>query len=476
MANLYPELRLIPLLRQLGSLCELNYATQKGILAMTYRYDLFVIGAGPGGLSAAKKAASYGAKVAIAESAHVGGTCVNLGCIPKKLMVYAADFAEFAHLAQEYGWSQETPKFSWQQFKQIRDRELDRLRHVYQSKLKDKGVELLQGAAAFVDEHTISVDDQKFTADKILIAVGGKATKPNIPGIEHAVTSDEMFHLEKLPKRLAILGGGYIGVEFSSLMRGLGVEVFLMNRECCILEGFDDTVRNTVRNELVDRGIHSYCNTTAEKIERVGDNIQIQLTGDRSDLLTVDTLLCATGRIPNLEHLNLDTIGIEQDNKAIAVDELSRTNLPHIYAVGDCTNRKQLTPVARAEGRAFAETVFGESQMAIDYHLIPSGVCSRPEAATVGMTESEAQEKFGDRIKCYQTEFTPLLRTLSQEKRQSLIKFVTHDDRILGIHIVGDDAIEIIQGFALAMQKGLTKAELDHAIAIHPSSAEELFS
>lgn len=438
------------------------------------KYDLFVIGAGPGGLSAAKKAASYGAKVAIAESSNFGGTCTNLGCIPKKLMVYAADFAMFASTAKDYGWTQEAPQFSWQQFKQIRDRELDRLRQVHQSELAKKGVHLIQGSASFVDAHTIAVDDQKFTADKILIAVGGKATKPEIPGVEYAITSDEMFHLEQLPKRLAVLGGGYIGVEFSSVMRGFGVEVFLLNREDCILSGFDDAISNAVRNGLVDRGIQNYCETTAEKVERVGEEIKVHLTGDR--ILHVDQLLCAIGRSPNLDNLNLEAVGVELDQKAIAVNELSQTNIPSIYAVGDCTNRKQLTPVARAEGKIFAETVFGDSSSQIDYSLIPSGVCARPEAATVGMTEAEAREKFGDRIQCYQTEFMPLFRTLSQEKHQSLIKLVTDDDRILGIHIVGDDAIEMIQGFALAMQKGITKAELDRAIAIHPSSAEELFS
>ncbi len=442
---------------------------------MTYDYDLFVIGAGPGGLSAAKRAATYGAKVAIAERSHLGGTCANLGCIPKKLMVYAADFAMFAAASEGYGWTQEPPEFSWQRFKQVRDRELDRLRHVQQSALEKKGIQIIHGAATLIDEHTIAVDDQKFTADKILIAVGGKPSKPKISGIEHAITSEQMFDLEQLPKRLAVIGGGYIGVEFSSVMRGFGVEVALMNREDCILSGFDDIISSTIRAGLIDRGIQSYCNTTAEKIDRVGDQIQVQLTGDNSALLTVDTVLCAIGRAPNLDHLGLESVGVEFDKKAIAVDEFSRTNIPNIYAVGDCTNRKQLTPVARAEGKAFAETVFNNQPTQID-SLIPSAVCARPEAAMVGMTESEAREKFGDRIQCYQSEFTPLFETLSKQKSKSVIKYVTHDDRVLGIHFVGEDAAEIIQGFVLAMKKGITKSEIDHAIAIHPSSAEELFS
>ncbi|MER3434829.1 MAG: glutathione-disulfide reductase [Leptolyngbya sp. ERB_1_1] len=442
---------------------------------MTYEYDLFVIGAGPGGLSAAKRAATCGAKVAIAEAAHLGGACTNLGCIPKKLMVYAADFATFAAAAEGYGWTRTSPEFSWQRFKLARDRELDRLRHVQQSALEKKGIQIIYGAATLVDAHTIAVNDQKFTANKILIAVGGKATKPKIAGVEHTVTSDDMFQLEQLPKRLAIIGGGYIGVEFASVMRGFGVEVVLMNREDCILTGFDDMISHTLRAGLIDRGIQSYCNTTADKIDRVDNQIQLHLTGDHSDTLTVDTVLCAIGRAPNLDHLGLESVGIELDGKAIAVDEFSRTNLANIYAVGDCTNRKQLTPVARAEGKAFADTVFNNQPTQID-SLIPSAVCSRPEAATIGLSESEAREKFGDRVQCHQTEFTPLFHTLSKQKSQSVVKYVTYDDRILGIHFVGMDAAEIIQGFALAMKKGITKSEIDSAIAIHPSSAEELFS
>lgn len=443
---------------------------------MTYDFDLFVIGAGPGGLSAAKHAATYGAKVAIAESSDLGGTCANLGCIPKKLMIYAADFAAHAKIAEDYGWSYTPPEFSWHRFKQNRDHELDSLRHGKQSALEKKGIQIIRGAASLVDGHTIAVNDQKFTADKILIAVGGKASKPDIPGIEHTLTSDQIFGLKELPKRLAVIGGGYIGVEFSSVMRGFGVEVTLMNREDGILSGFDTMVSETVRKGLIDRGIQNYCNTTAEKIDCVNNEIHLKLTGDCSDILTVDAVLCAIGRTPNLENLGLEAVGIEYDGKAIAVNEFSQTNLSNIYAIGDCTNRKQLTPIARAEGKAFANTVFNYQPTSIKDALIPSAVCARPEAAMVGMTESEAREQFGDRIQCYQTEFTPLFRTLAKQKPQSKVKYVTYEDRIIGIHFVGDDAAEIIQGFSLAMAKGITKTEIDRAIAIHPSSAEELFS
>ncbi|GAP95070.1 glutathione-disulfide reductase [Leptolyngbya sp. NIES-2104] len=438
-------------------------------------YDLFVIGAGPGGLSAAKRAAQYGAKVAIAERSHLGGTCTNLGCIPKKLMVYAADFGLLADAAQDYGWTKPDLKFSWQRFKQIRDRELDRLRKVHHAALEKQGITIIQGTAVLVDEHTIAVNDQKFAADKILIAVGGKPSQPKITGIEHTITSEQMFHLEQLPNRLAIIGGGYIGIEFASVMRGLGVDVTLMNHGEMILEGFDEMISTTVRQGLVDRGIQIYCNTTADKIERVNNEIQLHLTGDHSDSLTVDTVLCAIGRAPNLENLGLETVGVEFDKKAIAVDEFSRTNIPNIYAIGDCTNRKQLTPVARAEGKAFAETAFNHQPTQID-SLIPSAVCARPEAASVGMAESEAREQFGDRIQCYQTEFIPLFETLTERKLKSVAKYVTLDDRVIGLHLVGEDSAEMIQGFSLAIKKGITKSEIDHAIAIHPSSAEELFS
>ncbi|HTL89238.1 MAG TPA: glutathione-disulfide reductase [Leptolyngbya sp.] len=443
---------------------------------MNYDYDLFVIGAGPGGLSAAKRAATYGAKVAIAESSHLGGTCVNLGCVPKKLMVYAADFARLAAAAKDYGWTQETPQFSWQRFKQARDQHLDRLRHGQQTSLEKKGIKIIRGTATLTDAHTIAVDHQKFTADKILIAVGGKAIKPEIPGIEHTLISDAIFGLEELPKRLVVIGGGYIGAEFSSVMRGFGVEVSLMNREECLLTGFDHLISDTVRQGLHDRGIQTYCGTTAESVDRVGNELQVKLKGNHSHTLTADVVLCAIGRSPNLDALGLESVGIERHGTAIAVDKFSQTNLSNVYAVGDCTNRIQLTPVAGAEAEAFANTVFNHQPTSIEGAMIPSAVCTHPEAAAVGMTEAAAREEFGDRIKCYQTKFTPLFYALTEQKFQSVMKYVTDNDRVIGIHLVGDHSAEIIQGFELAMKKGITKAEIDSTIAIHPTIAEELFS
>lgn len=453
---------------------------------MTHDYDLFVIGAGPGGLSAAKRAAKYGAKVAIAESSQLGGTCSNLGCIPKKLMVYAADFPKLVEAYKGYGWTLSSePQFDWTQFVAARNQELDRIRQSQARSLSEAGIEVIHGRAKFIDTQTLEIDgDRKITADKVLIAVGGKSSKPDLPGIEHTVTSDQMFHLTELPKRLAVMGGGYIGVEFSSMMHGLGVEVFLIERGSSILSGFDDFVCTAVRDRLQERGISIYCNTTVKAIEKTGTEVSVQLQGDQTETLTVDLVLCAIGRSPNLDGLGLEQIGVELDGKAIAVNSSSLTSVPSIYAVGDCTNRKQLTPVAKAEGKAFAELVFGIGSCGVDYGSVPSAVCSRPEAASVGLTEAQARENSNpselskaDRISCHQTEFKPLFHRLSGQSAKSMIKLVVNDedDRVLGIHLVGDEAAEILQGFALAFRKGVTKKELDDAIGIHPSSAEEFF-
>jgi glutathione reductase (NADPH) len=442
---------------------------------MTYDYDLFVIGAGPGGLSAAKRAAKYGAKVAIAEASHLGGTCTNLGCIPKKLMVYAADFAGWFEASQGYGWKSEPPQFDWQRFVTARDQELDRLRQSHQRSLIKAGVNLFQSQAKFLDLHTIEVADQKVTADKILIAIGGKPIKPDIPGIKHALTSEQMFHLKQLPKRIAMLGAGYIGVEFASVLRGFGAEVFLINKEHCILHGFDESVSQAVREGLLKRGIHNLCSTTIEKITPVAEGLHLTLSN--AETIVVETVLCAIGRSANLENLGLEQVGVEMNQKAIAVDIHSRTSQPHIFAVGDCTNRKQLTPVARAEGRAFADTQFGDYSWTVDYASVPSAVCARPEAASIGMTESQAQEKL-EKVRCYQSEFKPLFHSLSGQDTKMLIKLVTNEEnnQVIGLHIVGENAAEIIQGFVLAMQRGITKQDFDRTIGIHPSSAEELFT
>jgi len=444
---------------------------------MTYDYDLFVIGAGPGGLAAAKQAAHYGARVAIAEANHLGGTCANMGCIPKKLMVYAADFGHLAEASKGYGWSGEQPHFSWTKFVRARDQTIEGFRQSHERSLTKLGIHLIHDRAQFIDAHTLEVGEQKITADHILIAVGGHASKPNIPGIEHTVTSNEMFHLPQLPKKIAIIGGGYIGVEFASALHAFGTDVFLMSHEHCILNGFDPAISTAIHKGFTDRGIQVACNTTAEEIIQTDRGLQLILSGDSADI-TVDLVLCAIGRTPNLENLGLEQVGVEIDQRAIAVDAHSRTSQPNIFAVGDCTDRKQLTPVALSEGRAFADTTFGDYAWTVDYDSVPSAICCRPEAASVGVTEQQAQTQLGDAVRCYQSEFQPLFHSLSGQNEKALIKLIVNgeNDRVIGIHIVGDHAAEILQGFALAMKQGITKQELDRAIGIHPSSGEELFS
>lgn len=444
---------------------------------MTYDYDLFVIGAGPGGLAAAKQAAHYGARVAIAEANHLGGTCANMGCIPKKLMVYAADFGHLAEASKGYGWSGEQPHFSWTKFVRARDQTIEGFRQSHERSLTKLGIHLIHDRAQFIDAHTLEVGEQKIAADHILIAVGGHASKPDIPGIEHAVTSKEMFHLPQLPKKIAIIGGGYIGVEFASALHAFGTDVFLMSHEHCILNGFDPAISTAIHKGFTDRGIQVACNTTAEEIIQTDRGLQLILSGDSADI-TVDLVLCAIGRTPNLENLGLEQVGVEIDQRAIAVDAHSRTSQPNIFAVGDCTDRKQLTPVALSEGRAFADTTFGDYAWTVDYDSVPSAICCRPEAASVGVTEPEAQTQLGDAVRCYQSEFQPLFHSLSGQNEKALIKLIVNgeNDRVIGIHIVGDHAAEILQGFALAMKQGITKQELDRAIGIHPSSGEELFS
>ncbi len=446
---------------------------------MSYDYDLFVIGAGPGGLAASKRAAQQGAKVGIAEPSDLGGCCVNRGCVPKKLMVYAADFAQLSETAVDYGWEQAKIQFDWQRFVARRDQELQRLRQGQQQALEAAGIDFIPQRAAFIDAHTLAVGDRSITADKILIAVGGKPIKPKIAGIEHALTSNEMFGLKQLPSRIAIIGGGYIGVEFASILQGLGSQVTLIDHEDSILSGFDNDVRLAVQNGLTQRGITIFYNTNVQLIERVSKGLRLVMEGDRSKSLTVDVVLCATGRTPNLEGLQLEKAAIAVKDKAIAVDVNSRTNQAHIFAIGDCTNRVQLTTLARAAGRAFADSEFGNQPHAIDYDLVLSAVCSRPEAAAIGLSETQAQKQYGeDNIRCYSREFQPLFDSLTRRSQKTLIKLVVQreTDRLLGIHMVGENAAEIVQSLAIAVQQGMTKAAFDQNIGIHPSNAEEFFS
>lgn len=442
---------------------------------MTYDYDLFTIGAGSGGVSASRRAASHGAKVAIAENDLVGGTCVIRGCVPKKLMVYASSFSHLYEDALGYGWGKVEPSFEWPKLVGAVDKEVRRLSQIYINMLEKSGVELIQGKAVLLDAHTVEVGERKITADKILIAVGGEATKLDIPGIEHAITSREIFHLKEQPKRFAVIGGGYIGVEFACIMHGLGSEVTQIIRRDLILRGFDDDIRKDIQEGMSKHGVNFIAETTLEKIESGADGLQLTLAGKGAGTITVDAVLCATGRHPNVEGLGLENAGVEVVKGAIAVKPDSCTSQPNIYAIGDCTDRINLTPVAIAEGRAFADTLFGHAPRHISYQNVPSAVFSQPEAATVGMSEAEAREKLGDNVTVYRAKFRPMFHSLTGADEKVTIKLVVDKitDRVLGAHMVGKDAAEIIQGVAIAVNMGATKKDFDNTIALHPSSAEE---
>ncbi|MEM6400067.1 MAG: glutathione-disulfide reductase [Cyanobacteria bacterium P01_D01_bin.116] len=446
---------------------------------MTYDYDLFIMGAGSAGAAAASKAASLGLRVAVAEQEALGGTCLNRGCIPKKLIVYAADFALHNKIAPDYGWSKSSSHFDWTQFIRSVHKQIDRINSSYQEKFEKNGIELIRGHATFVNAHTIKVDERKVTADKILIAVGARPFIPDIPGIEYAITSREMFHLPYLPKRLAIIGGGYIGVEFSSMMSALGCRVTVIDTSETILEGFDDDIRKTLQESLSKRGVKFINNSTAAEIKHYEEGLLLTVNGKYKKTIAADSILVATGRAPNTEKLDLDNAQVEMGEKnAIQVDEYSRTNQENIFAVGDCTNRLQLTPAAKSEAVAFVNTVFANQPKTVNYDEIPSAVFARPEIASMGMTENQARSKFGDSVKCYCDKFQPLMHQLASTEEQAIIKVVVEgeSERVIGVHMLGEHAADIIQCLGVAIRKGITKQDLDEAIAIHPTTAEEFLT
>ncbi|MCA1993103.1 MAG: glutathione-disulfide reductase [Coleofasciculus sp. S288] len=442
---------------------------------MTYDYDLFVIGGGSGGIATARRAAQYGAKVAVAEFDRLGGTCVNRGCIPKKLMVYASHFPDLFKDAQGFGWSPVQSTLDWQKMTTAVNQELDRLNGVYQNMLDKAGVDLFRGYAKFLDPHTLEIEDRKVTAEKILIAVGGHPVKPDIPGIEHALVSDDIFLLKEQPKRILIMGGGYIGVEFACIMNGLGSEVSLLIRKNLILRGFDDDIRSEIQAGMENHGIRVLASSEASSIEKIPEGLRVTLSGNHQEIIFTDVILSATGRKPNLDNLGLENAGVEISNGAIAVDRYSQTSQEHIFAVGDCTDRINLTPVAINEGRAFADTVFGGQSRTMSYENVPSAVFSTPEAATVGLTEAEAQEQYGEAVKLYRARFKPTYHSLSGRNEKVMVKLVVEQDtdKVLGAHMVGENAAEIIQGIAIAIKMGATKKDFDATVGIHPTIAEE---
>lgn len=442
---------------------------------MTYDFDLFVIGGGSGGIATARRAAQYGAKVGVAEFDRLGGTCVNRGCIPKKLMVYASSFPHLFEDAQGFGWSPVQSTLDWKKMITVVNKELDRLNGVYQRMLDNAEVELIRGYAKFLDPHTLEIGDRKVTADKILIAVGGYPIKPDIPGIEHAIVSDDMFHLEEQPKRIVILGGGYIGVEFACIMNGLGSEVTQLIRNDLILRGFDDDISMTIQEGMQNNGIQIIRVTDPPTIEKTPEGLKVSLAGKQEEIIMADVILSATGRKPNLEKLGLENAGVEIQNGAIAVDKYSQTTQEHIFAVGDCTDRMNLTPVAINEGRAFADTVFGGQSRTMSYDNIPTAVFSTPEGATVGLTEAQAREQYGEAVKIYRAKFKATYHSLSGRDEKTMVKLVVEEDtqKVLGAHMVGEHAAEIIQGIAIALKMGAKKKDFDATVGLHPSVAEE---
>ncbi|HEY9671295.1 MAG TPA: glutathione-disulfide reductase [Waterburya sp.] len=444
---------------------------------MKFDYDLFVIGAGPGGLAAAKQVAGYSARVAIAEQDLVGGTCVIRGCIPEKLMSFAAGFSEESQDAAGYGWKQEKTRFDWQKFIAAKEQEILRLANVHLQSLQQVGVELIQAHATFSDAHTLEVAGRLITADKILIAVGAKAIKADIPGIEYAITSHELFNFQQQPKHIAVIGSHYIAVKLAGIMNNLGSQITQITEEDHILSAFDEDISRAVTEGMTKRGIQILTRTKIKEIKSVGGELHVILPKDSQYPLIVDTILDATDRIPNISNLALEKAGVKMAHNAIWVDEYNRTTQSNIFAVGDCINQFNFTPVAIAQGRAVADTQFGNKPRTICYECIPATVSSHPEAATVGLSEAQACEKLGDSVRCYRSQFRPLLHSLAKRDEQTLMKLVVDNNsgRVLGAHMVGEGAIDIIQCLALAIRMGVNKKDFDATIGIHPSIAEEFF-
>ena len=454
-------------------------------------YDLFVIGAGSGGVRAARMSASYGARVGIAEERDLGGTCVNVGCVPKKLFVYASHYAEDFHDAAGFGWQAEAPRFDWPTLKANKNAEIARLNGVYGHLLDGAGVDLHTGRARIVDAHRVEVTApdgsvSSVSAERILVAVGGWPQLPDVKGIEHAVSSNEMFHLDALPERAAVVGGGYIAVEFAGILNGLGVETTLIYRGPLFLRGFDSGVRAFVADELRKKGITLRFDTNVCEIERREEDLLLHLTGasaggDESAMegetgtLGVDLVLYATGRAPLVADLGLEAVGVERKaNGAIVVDDHFQTSVPSIYAIGDVIDRVQLTPVAITEAMALAKTLYAGEPTTVDYDTIPTAVFCQPNIGTVGWTEEEARVHCGD-IAVYESAFRPMKHTIAGGDERTLMKLIveTATDRVVGAHMVGPEAGEIIQGLGVALKAGATKAQFDATVGIHPTAAEE---
>ncbi|KPF65003.1 glutathione-disulfide reductase [Porphyrobacter sp. AAP60] len=446
-------------------------------MADEYDYDLFTIGAGSGGVRASRVAAAHGARVAVAEEYRVGGTCVIRGCVPKKMLVYGAHFAEDLEDAKQFGWTIEGKSFDWATLRDSVQNDVTRLEGLYGQTLGSHDVDIIAERAAISGPHEITLASGKvITAKTILIATGARPHVPVFPGNEHVITSNEAFHLETLPRRILIAGGGYIANEFAGIFNEFGCKVTIANRSDTILRGYDTAVRDRLLQISLTKGIEFCFKAEFETVEKQDDGtLLVKLTGQEPR--EFDAVMVATGRVPNVEGLGLETVGVEVGQRGeIIVDAFSKTNVDHIYAVGDVTDRVQLTPVAIREGQAFADSLFGDGEpYAVDHSCVPSAVFSHPPIAAVGLTEGEARNTLGN-IKVYQADFRPMKHVLAGRNERCLYKMIVDaaNDRIVGIHMIGPEAPEIMQAAAIAVKAGLTKADFDATVAIHPTMAEEL--
>ena len=444
--------------------------------AHDHDYDYLVIGAGSAGVRSARIAATLGARVAVVEEARPGGTCVNVGCIPKKLFAYAGRYGDALHEAAGFGWQVGEPRFDWPTLRANKDAEIARLNGVYERILANAGVTLIRGRAVFVDPHAVEVDGRRVSARRFLVATGGTPVRLDIPGAEHAIVSDDLFAMESLPQRVTIIGAGYIGLEFASFLHEVGCTVDLVHRNHHVLRGFDVDVREHVTEELRRRGVRMHPEHEIDRIVRQGDgSLEVRIK-DTGETFVTDAVLMATGRAPNTRGLGLEAVGVALDGRgAVVVDDGYCSTVPHILAAGDVIDRVALTPIAISEGHAIALQLYGTEERVVRYDVIPTAVFCTPEVGTVGLTEEEAVERCGGAVDIYRETFVPLRHRLTGRDTKVLMKLVvdSQSKRVLGAHMVGDDAAEIVQTFALALSAGLTMDQLQATVALHPSTAEE---
>jgi len=443
---------------------------------MEEKFELLVIGGGSGGLAHAQRAAEYGIKAAVVESGPLGGTCVNVGCVPKKLMWYTAQHAHHMHQAVDYGFDVKVEGHYWGELKKNRDAYIERLNGIYENNLDRRRVVFLKGHASFVDPHTVDVDGRQYAADRIVIATGGYPIVPRIHGAEHGITSDGFFELERRPERVALVGSGYVSVELAGVFQGLGSKTSVLVRKEGVLRSFDDMLRSELEKAMQASGITLETGVVPHELKKSIDGLRI-IAEDGREFGDYDAVVWAVGRAPSTESLNLEAAGVEMDGYGfVPTDEWQKTNVDHIFAIGDVTGRDALTPVAIAAGRRLADRLYnGEKDRRLEYHTIPTVIFTHPPIGTVGLTERAAREKYGDDLKVYESRFTPMQYAFSEDKVRSTMKLIVTgpDEKIVGCHVIGDGADEMLQGFAVAIRMGATKRDFDDTVAIHPTSAEE---